>query len=143
MSAKAIYEIFDEFELAKNKAARMNVIEKNLSPVLTQVLELTFHPNYQWIIKELPDNYKVPTDMLPGLTHDSLNAQLRRLYMFLDGHPTCQALSEKRRNELLIQMLESIEPREAEVLLGIFQKDQHVKGLTYAFVKEAFPAMLP
>lgn len=140
---KAIYEIFDEFELAKSKAARMNVIEKNLSHVLTQVLDLTFHPKYQWVVKELPDNYKVPTDMLPGITHDSLNAQLRRMYMFQDGHPTCASLGEKRRNELLIQMLESIEPREAEVVLGIFQKDQHVKGLTYAFVKEAFPNMLP
>lgn len=140
---KAIYEIFDEFELAKNKAERMKVIEKNLSHVLTQVLELTFHPNYKWMIKELPDNYKVPTDMLPGITHDSLNSQLRRLYMFLEGHPTAQALTDKRRNELLIQMLESIEPREAEVILGIFQKDQHVKGLTYNFVKEAFPNMLP
>jgi len=140
---KAIYEIFDEFELAKTKAARMNVIEKNLSHVLTQVLELTFHPQYQWVVKELPDNYKVPTDMLPGITHDSLNAQLRRMYMFQEGHPTAQQLGEKRRNELLIQMLESIEPREAEVILGIFQKDQHVKGLTYAFVKEAFPNMLP
>ena len=140
---KAIYEVFDEFELAKTKAARMKVIESNLSHVLTQVLELTFHPQYQWVVKELPDNYKVPTDMLPGITHDSLNSQLRRLYMFLENHPTAQALSERRRNELLVQMLESIEPREAEVILGIFQKDQHVKGLTYAFVKEAFPNMLP
>jgi hypothetical protein len=52
-------------------------------------------------------------------------------------------LTEKRRNELLIQILESIEPREAEVVLGIFQKDLHVKGLTYKFVKEAFPNLLP
>ncbi len=61
--------------------------------------------------------------MLPGITHDSLNAQLRRLYMFLEGNQTAETLTDKRRNELLIQMLESIEPREAEVLLGIFQKD--------------------
>jgi hypothetical protein len=40
-------------------------------------------------------------------------------------------------------MLESIEPREAEVILGIFQKDLGVKGLDYKFVKEAFPDMLP
>jgi hypothetical protein len=39
--------------------------------------------------------------------------------------------------------LESIEPREAEVVVGIFQKNQGVKGLTYKFVKEAFPKLLP
>jgi hypothetical protein len=36
-----------------------------------------------------------------------------------------------------------LEPREAEVVIGIFRKDQGVKGLTYKFVKEAFPKLLP
>jgi len=121
----------------------MDVISKNLSKTLVDVLKLAYHPKIKWKIKELPENYKVPTDMLPGITHDSLNGQIRKMYMFMDGDATAEKLSEQRRNELLIQMLESIEPREAEVLLGIFQKDLGVKGLDYKFVKEAFPDMLP
>lgn len=140
---KPLYEVFDEFEQAKNKKERMDVIGRNLSKTLVEVLRLTYHPDFQWKVKELPEEYKVPTDMLPGITHDSLNAQLRRLYMFREGHPTAESLTEKRQSELVVQMLESIEPREAEILLGIFQKDQHVKGLDYKFVKEAFPQMLP
>jgi hypothetical protein len=140
---KSLYEVFDEFEQAKNKKERMYVISKNLTQTLVDVLRLAYHPSIQWKIKELPENYKVPTDMLPGITHDSLNGQIRRLYMFMVGDPTAEKLNESRRNELLIQMLESIEPREAEVLLGIFQKDLGVKGLDYKFVKEAFPDMLP
>lgn len=140
---KQIYEVFDEFEQAKNKKERMAIIEKNLSPTLVKILELTFHPKYQWKVKELPENYKVPTDMLPGITYDNMNSQLRRLYMFLEGDGTAEQLTETRRNQLLIQMLESIEPREAEIILGIFQKDQQVKGLDYKFVKEAFPQLLP
>jgi len=140
---KNIYEIFDEFETAKTKNQKMDVIGKNLSSTLVKVLELAYHPQYQWKIKELPDNYKVPNDVLPGITYDSLNLQLRRLYMFREGDPTAETLNEKRRNELLVQMLESIEPREAEVILGIFQKDLGVKGLDYKFVKEAFPNLLP
>lgn len=140
---KTLYEIFDEFELAKSKKERMEVIGKNLSQTLVNVLKLTYHPNFKWKVKELPDNYKVPTDMLPGITYDSLNAQLRRLYIFLEGNQTAEQLGEKRRKELLIQILESIEPREAEIILGIFQKDLGVKGLDYKFVKEAFPDLLP
>lgn len=140
---KPLYEVFDEFENAKNKKERMDVIGRNLSKVLVDVLQLTYHPEFQWMVKELPENYKIPTDMLPGITHDTLNAQLRRLYMFRVGDPTAQALTEKRRNELLVQILESLEPREAEVILGIFQKDLGVKGLDYKFVKEAFPELLP
>lgn len=140
---KNIYEIFDEFENAKSKKDRMGVIEKNLSPTLVKVLELTFHPQYQWKVKELPENYKIPTDILPGITFDNLNAQLRRLYLFREGDPAAASLTDKRRNEILVQMLESIEPREAEIILGIFQKDLGVKGLDYKFVKEAFPNLLP
>lgn len=140
---KQIYEIFDEFESAKNKKERMVVIQNNLSATLVKILELTFHPNYKWKVKELPENYKVPSDMLPGITYDNMNSQLRRLYLFLEGNPTAEQLTVQRRNELLIQMLESIEPREAEVILGILQKDQNVKGLDYKFVKEAFPNLLP
>lgn len=140
---KQIYEIFDEFEAAKNKKERMVVIQNNLSSTLVKILELTFHPNYKWKVKELPENYKVPSDMLPGITYDNMNSQLRRLYLFLEGNTTAEQLTEQRRNELLIQMLESIEPREAEVILGILQKNQNVKGLDYKFVKEAFPNLLP
>jgi hypothetical protein len=140
---KNLYEVFDEFELAKNKKERMSVIEKNLSNTLVKVLELAYHPQIKWKVKELPDNYKVPTDMLPGLTYDSLQGQLRRLYIFREGDPTSESLTPKRREELLLQLLESLEPREAEVILGIFQKDLGVKGLDYKFVKEAFPNLLP
>jgi len=140
---KHIYQIFDEFELAKNKKERMDIIGKNLSPVLVEVLKLTFHPNYQWMIDEIPDNYKIPQDVLPGITHDTLNNQLRRIYIVQKGHPTAEKLTTKRRNELVIQMLESLEPREAEIIAGILRKDQGVKGLDYKFVKEAFKDMLP
>ena len=140
---KNIYEVFDEFEEAKNKKERMDVIGKNLSPTLVKILELAYHPQYQWKVKELPENYKIPNDILPGITYDSLNAQLRKLYMFRIGDETAEKLTERKRTELLTQMLESIEPREAEIILGIFQKDLGVKGLDYKFVKEAFPDLIP
>lgn len=140
---KAIYEIFDEFENAKNKKERMSIIGSNLSHTLVDVLKLTFHPDVKWKIKVNVEEYKIPTDMMPGITYDSLNSQLRKLYLFQEGNPTAEKLSDKRSNELLLQMLESIEPREAEVLIGILQKNLGVKGLDYKFVKEAFPNLLP
>lgn len=140
---KHLYEVFDDFEAAKTKKEKMDVIGKNLNATLVEVLKLTFHPNYQWMVSELPFNYKIPQDVLPGITHDTLNNQLRRIYIVQKGHPTAESLTPKRRNELLIQMLESLEPREAEIIAGILRKDQGVEGLTYKFVKEAFPNMLP
>jgi hypothetical protein len=140
---KNIYEVFDEFEEAKNKKARMSVIEKNLSKTLVDVLQLTFHPGVQWLIDEVPDNYKPSIETVPGLARCQLSTEMRKLYLFQKGNPTAENLTDRKQNELLIQLLESIEPREAEVVMGIFKKDQGVKGLTYEFVKEAFPDLIP
>jgi len=52
-------------------------------------------------------------------------------------------LTPKKREQLLVELLSALEPREAEVVMGILKKDQGVKGLDYKFVKEAFPNMLP
>ena len=140
---KNIYEIFDEFELATSKKERLNVIQKNLSKTLVDVLSLTYHPDCQWLIKEMPDNYRIPTDTLPGLSGTQLSVELRKLYLFQKGHPSAEQLTKEKRIQLLLQLLEALEPREAEVVIGIFNKDQGVKGLDYKFVKEAFPNLLP
>ena len=139
---KNVYEIFDEFELAESKEEKLNVIERNLSKTLVDVLYLTFHPNYEWKYNEFPENYKLP-DTKPGISICQLSTEMRKLYLFRKGDPSAEQLSERKSKELLLQFLESLEPREAEVVIGIFKKDQGVDGLTYDFVKEAFPQLLP
>ena len=140
---KNIYEIFDEFESASSKKERMAVISNNLSKTLVDVLQLTYHPAYEWWVTEMPENYKIPTANLPGLSTTQLSTEIRKLYLFRKGDGTADKLTPRKRNELLIQFLESLEPREAEVVIGIFNKDQGVRGLDYKFVKEAFPDLLP
>ena len=139
---KNIYEIFDEFEMATSKKEKLAVIEKNLSRTLIQVLELAFHPDYEWLINEMPNEYKIP-DTLPGISRCQLSTEIRKLYLFKKGDATAEKLSDEKRKQLLLQLIESLEPREAEVVIGILSKDLGVKGLNYKFVKEAFPQLLP
>jgi hypothetical protein len=140
---KNVYEVFDEFEEAKNKKDKMDVMQRNLSKTLVDVLQFTFHPDCKWKVHDLPQGYKANRDTVPGMSRCQLSTEIRKLYLFQTGHPTAESLSERKRNELLIQLLESLEPRETEVVMGIFRKDQGVKGLTYKFVKEAFPNLIP
>ena len=139
---KNIYEVFDEFELAKNKKDRMTVIGNNLSKVLTDVLKLTFDPQYDWYIKDVPEGYVIK-DVPAGMGYAQLSTELRKMYMFQKGHPTADQLTPKKREQLLVEYLQNLEPREAEVVMGIFNKDLGVKGLDYKFVKEAFPNLIP
>lgn len=140
--AKNIYEIFDEFELASSDQERVLVIQKNINQTLINVLRLTFHPEYEWLVDEIPTEYRLP-DTLPGISTCQLSTELRKLYLFRKGDPAAENLSERKRKELLLQFLESLEPREAEVVIGIFKKDQGIHGLTYDFVSQCFPDMLP
>ena len=87
------------------------------------------------------DKINVP-DTKPGISYASLDTELKRLYMFRVGNETAEKLSPKRAEEILMVLLESLEPREADVVIGIFKKDLGVKGLTLKFIRENIPDVL-
>jgi hypothetical protein len=66
------------------------------------------------------------------------------IYIFMENHPRVSPnLSLDRKTQLLVQTLESLEPREAEVYTNIILKDQKVPYLTEALINDAFPDLLP
>lgn len=140
---KNVYEIFDEFVKAPSKDAKLGILKQNWSPTLELVLQLAYHPNIKWKIKgKYPEGYK-REEQPPGMSYSSLSTELRRLYIFQEGNPTAERLTPKKQEELLVVLLESLEPREADVVIGIFKKDLGVKGLTYRFIRDNIPNMLP
>jgi hypothetical protein len=138
---KNIYEIFDEFVAAKTKEEKVNVLAKNWTPTLKLVLQLAYRPEVQWKYNSYPEEYRKP-DTKPGISYGSLDMDLKRLYMFQAGNPTAEKLAPKRSKELLLSMLDALEPREADVVIGIFKKDLGVKGLTFKFIKDNIPGVL-
>ena len=137
---KNVYEIFDEFEQADGKKEKILVLQNNMNNILAGVLQLTFSPNIDWHIKEVPESYS-PKDIPAGMSYARLSTELRKLYLFQKGNPTADQLTEKKREQLLAEFLDNLEPREAEVIMGIFNKDLGVKGLNAKFVKENFPSL--
>lgn len=135
---KNMYEVFDEFTAANTKQEKIDVLAKNWTPTLKLVLQLTFRPEMEWKISGYPARYKKP-DTKPGISYASLDTELKRLYMFRKGNETAEKLTPKRSEEILMVILESLEPREADVVIGIFKKDLGVKGLTYKFIHDNIP----
>ena len=69
---------------------------------------------------------------------------LFRSYLFMQNNPKRpEALTEKRMNELLVQILESLEPQEAEIYTAMLMKDIKVPYLTPKLINEAFKGLLP
>lgn len=139
---KNFYEILSEISNSSSKRDKQQVLLSNANPFLLQFLSLAFDPSIRFYPSSFPEGYKEP-DTLPGISFSTLPAELKRLYLFQIGNPTADSLSEEKRNILLLQLLESLEPPEANVLINLFNKDLKTKGLTYSLVKETFPNLLP
>lgn len=139
---KNIYEVFAEFEMMETRADKIDVLRRNATEPLKIVLQGAFHPDIQYVFDDVPE-YK-SSDAPPGLGYTSLNQEFRRLYLFVKGSKRADPnLSLERRKQILIQILESLEGREAKVLVGMIKKDLGVPGLSYKLVQEAFPGLLP
>lgn len=139
---KNIYEIFDEFEQRTKKSDKIAVLKFNQNYALKNILKGNFDPNVQFIFDK-PVEYK-PSDAPAGLGYSSIHQELGRAYLFERNNPrTDPNLSFERKKQILAQILESLEKREAEVYQAMILKKLKVKGLTYDVVKEAFPDLLP
>jgi hypothetical protein len=138
---KNIYEVFDEFAKADSKQDKINVLANNWTPTLKLVLQLAYRPEMQWKIKGYPAKYKIP-DTKPGISYATLDTEIKRLYMWRVGNETAEKLTPQRSEELFMVFLESLEPREADVVIGIFKKDLGVKGLTVKFIRDNIPDVL-
>ena len=92
-----------------------------------------FRPEGKFLLPEGTPPFK--PDAAPiGMTKTNITMELKRLYVFCR-----QDLSQNRREALFIQMLETVHPSEAKLLIAI--KDQDITGLykkiTHKLVYEA------
>lgn len=132
----AISEILGLVKSAKTKKEKVEILRKHHSETLTYILELAFHPNVGWWLPEGAPPYK-PSEVLD--TEGRLYHEARTLPMYLSGNRP--DLKKHQRENLFIGLLESIHPKDAELLIAV--KDKKVEGLDVATINEAFPGLIP
>lgn len=138
---KNIYEILDEFQSASTTEEKKAVLTKNDHFALRCVLRAAFHPKIQFVFDSVP-KYK-PSDAPPGLSPSNTAMEMNRLYLFEVGNPRVSPnLTDRKKELLFVQLLESLEAREAEVWCRMIQKKLNVPGLTAKLVEEVFPGVL-
>ena len=136
-----IGEIIGEFEKAKSRKAKKEVLEKHKTvPAFQHLLRGTFDPKVQWAITEEPD-YVKDVETPEGEEPNTLYIEIPLCSMFVKGHDASARLKPKRMKELLIQILESLGADEAELYMQMLKKKTKVKGLTSKLVLEVFPGM--
>ena len=140
MATESLPFIFGEVAKAKTKDQKKATLIKYDNSALRELLRYAFDPNLKFLLPpgNPPHKYAGDTNE-PNPTY--LYGLVRKLYLFVEGGNT--ALKQSRREYLFIEMLESIHPLEAELLLQVKDKKVKSRALTYNLVKNTFPDLLP
>tara|TARA_R110000868_G_scaffold9000_3_gene45573 strand:- start:5707 stop:6177 length:471 start_codon:yes stop_codon:yes gene_type:complete len=135
---KGLGEIIMEASKASSKADKVKILREHdyTNNSLRGILQLAYDNNIKWALPEGRPPFKKLDKTMD--TQGSLYKELRRMYLFIEGgHPTLQ---DVRREVLFINMLEELDPDDAELL--IMCKERSIKGLPKDVVQEAFPNFL-
>jgi hypothetical protein len=132
-----IFQILEKAAEQKAVADRIAVLHENNSAALQTILKYAYDPAIVWDLPEGTPPYKpcpYPAQEM------RLFAEVRRLYLFIKGgNPN---LNKLRRETLFIELLESIHPDDAKVLIAIKDKKLPHKSLNMKVIKEAFPGLI-
>ena len=109
-----------------------------INPVIT-ILKFMFDPNIEFDLPEGSPPFKKLEKSAD--VQGSLYKEARTLYMFVKGqHPN---LPDMKRQTMFVQLLESIDPDDAELVLAMKEKKSPYKNITYDLVHKTFPGLLP
>lgn len=135
------HEIFQEFDKQTTREGRIAILQKYGANVWFKTfLNYAFNPKIRFDITQIPTY--TPAVEPAGLNYTNLSNEMRRLYIFIVGHPKRTVKMDARKEaRVLSVLLSSLHKEEAKLLVGCFQKKLGVKFLTAKIVKEAFPSM--
>ena len=134
MQRKLLSEIFSELE-PHDEEDKITILQTNDSLALRQLLYAALDNSVDFDV-EIP-NFRENTEV-DGYASNTLLIEFKRLYIFMAQ----SKVVPKRRKEILGQILESIDPSDAKLLVKVIQKDISQYGLTPEIVNEAFPGLI-
>lgn len=142
MTTLNVYEILSKFDAVETRPERIRILQENNQHYFKEVLKYTFNPKYEFYTEsKFPVDYQKP-DTFPGLRLAGIESEHRKAYLFQKGNETAESLTEEKRHVLLLQLLESFEPQEAEIWFNMLKKNLKIKGLTASLVNEVYPELL-
>jgi hypothetical protein len=135
-----ISEIFSQISKIKNVAERQNALATCANnKALMQILHACFHPEVKFVLPDGAPNYTKLEKSVDA--QGTLYREAKKLYLFIEG--LAPPMHQLRRETLFVQLLEALDPDDAELLLSVKDKKMPYKGITYDLVASTFPGLLP
>lgn len=123
-------------KLSKNQE-KIEFLRQHYSQPLGTVIKYMLDPNVKFTLPEGAPPYK-KNDLTGQETR--LYSEVRKLYLFLEG--CTKNLNKPRREALFIELLENVDPNDAELLIAMKDKKLPYKGLSVKLIKEAYPGLI-
>lgn len=136
MSRKPISWILDFTSKLPNEEEQIKCLQVNNNSAILTILKFCFDPNIKWLLPEGDAPYKPCA--YPNVDN-MLYSEARRLYLFVEGgNPN---LTQLKRESMFVDLLQSINPEDAKLLISIKDKKLPYKGLSSKTVLKAFPGL--
>jgi len=132
-----VAEILKKASEITDENQRIDWLRQNNSVALESMLRGAYDPKIVWLLPEGAPPYKV-NDIVDQ--QNRLYTEARKLYLFIEGgNPN---LKQLRREALFIELLETLDPEDAKLLLAVKEKHIPYPGVTKEVVTKAFPNIL-
>jgi hypothetical protein len=132
---RSMHEVLSKIAALPTEEERVAALAGLTDVGINTLLRAAFDPNIKFLLPEGAPPYK-PCEQLDQ--HGRLYGEMKRMYIFVD--PTLN-LSKARREQLFIQILESIEPEDATLLIAVKDKSLPYATLTKEVVEKAKPGL--
>jgi hypothetical protein len=130
-------EILGKAAKMKTKEEKVEYLRKNDSRSLQDIIQYALHPLIKWDLPEGTPPYS-PTPYLDQ--ENMLYHEVKKLRLFVNGNGN--NLSRPKLENLFIQILESVAPKDAE-LLCLVKERKLPKGITPTVINEVWPGLIP
>ena len=140
MARKLISEVLAEAGKIVKRDERIKFLQLNKSPGLTDILRINYDDSIVSVLPLGAPSYK-KDDAPKGYEYTILNKAYSQFKYFFKG-PIANNMKPLKREGLFLNLLESLNEEEAELLIAAKDKKMKVKGITKKLVNDVFPGLL-
>lgn len=134
----SLSEFLKKVSQLKTKKEKIEAIKANDTLPLRIILQGAFDPSVEWLLPPGDPPYK-PNENVDQ--EHILLSRCTKLRYFIRGF--YDNLKQQKRELMFIEMLETVDKSDAELLCSIKEKKLPYPGITLEIVKEALPGLIP
>jgi hypothetical protein len=133
---KAMFEVLEEVDKESDENTQISMLRKLANGRFEEFIKYAFNKNLKMALPEGPAPFKRWDECD---SHAYLWPEIRRLYIFYPGKSN---LTQAKREEQWISLLESVHPKDADLLQNVKDQIWPYENIPAELINKAFPQLL-